>query len=833
MAFYLSPLVDVNEIDLSTTIPAVATSIGVIALRNTYKGAEGKQTFVTDEQDLIRAFGEPESVSYEDVLSALGFLKYGNKLYGTRVMSDDATLAGVTIPVGSGLTVDIDTIADGVGATTGSIVGGSGYSDDTAVATTGGTGTGLTVDTTTVTGAVTVVAINAGGTGYTAADVLTITGGGADATFVVSTISDGVVTAVTMNTSGTGYSDTQVVEVTGGSGTGLTVTVTDSNADGVPESVAIAWAGSGYAVDTDIATFSDADAFVHGGYGLEITVDDTGDGVLQDAEISIKEAGIGFVALDEYVVQGGNLDGVIVIDSADSDGVVTGISVKPATGGTGYLDGDYTVLPDFDYDLPTMTLDDLPSGDPDDFGDDVTVTTAGDKIWAIASSRGMWGNNVKIAFLDYATQRDMLTGVLDPDTYVDGGSFEQFAGVDSVLDKNVAISGDPNGSKDFLVAVMVKDQRKTTYVLKEIFNVTTDPDELDDGGDKRFVEDVINQQSNYMRVAVDATIIDENFDPTLVNDGWYQFKGGFNGNLGVDDASIIEAYQLYEDPETIDVNIIIDSNKSETVKSALVTLCEDRLDCMLTADCPKELVVNNKGNETVDLRDWRNGTGSFTTTNFNENTSYAALYGNWLEVYDKYNQKYRWIPASGYMAGIYARTDDVAEPWFAPAGLNRSVLTGIRRLAWNAKQGNRDILYSNGINPIVSFAGQGKVVWGQKTMLAKSSAFDRINVRRLFMVLEKAISTAAKYFLFEPNDTATRVLLVAMIEPFLRDVQSRRGIFDFKVICDDSNNTPERIDRNELWCDILIKPTRTAEFIVLNFVATKTGASFEEAAQAI
>jgi phage tail sheath protein FI len=319
----------------------------------------------------------------------------------------------------------------------------------------------------------------------------------------------------------------------------------------------------------------------------------------------------------------------------------------------------------------------------------------------------------------------------------------------------------------------------------------------------------------------------------LVNDGWYQFKGGFNGNLGVDDASIIEAYQLYEDPETIDVNIIIDSNKSETVKSALVTLCEDRLDCMLTADCPKELVVNNKGNETVDLRDWRNGTGSFTTTNFNENTSYAALYGNWLEVYDKYNQKYRWIPASGYMAGIYARTDDVAEPWFAPAGLNRSVLTGIRRLAWNAKQGNRDILYSNGINPIVSFAGQGKVVWGQKTMLAKSSAFDRINVRRLFMVLEKAISTAAKYFLFEPNDTATRVLLVAMIEPFLRDVQSRRGIFDFKVICDDSNNTPERIDRNELWCDILIKPTRTAEFIVLNFVATKTGASFEEAAQAI
>ncbi len=175
----------------------------------------------------------------------------------------------------------------------------------------------------------------------------------------------------------------------------------------------------------------------------------------------------------------------------------------------------------------------------------------------------------------------------------------------------------------------------------------------------------------------------------------------------------------------------------------------------------------------------------------------------------------------------------MADPWWAPAGLNRAVLTGVRRLAWNPKLGNRDILYSNGINPIVSFAGQGKVIWGQKTMLAKESAFNRVNVRRLFITIEKAISTAAKYFLFEPNDAVTRNLLINMIVPFLRDVQARRGIFDFRVICDETNNTPERVDRNELWCDILIKPTRTAEFIVLNFVATKTGASFEEAAAAV
>jgi len=206
------------------------------------------------------------------------------------------------------------------------------------------------------------------------------------------------------------------------------------------------------------------------------------------------------------------------------------------------------------------------------------------------------------------------------------------------------------------------------------------------------------------------------------------------------------------------------------------------------------------------------------------------VYSNWLEVYDKYNATYRWIPASGHAAGIFARTDNVTDPWFAPAGFNRGGLSNIRKLAWNPTLGNRDIIYQNGMNPIVSFAGQGKVIWGQKTMLDKSSAFNRINVRRLFMILEKAIATAVKYFLFEPNDDLTRLLLVNMIDPFLRDVKARRGVYDYLVICDETNNTPERIDRNELWCDIYVKPTRAAEFIVLNFIATKTGASFTEIA---
>jgi phage tail sheath protein FI len=304
----------------------------------------------------------------------------------------------------------------------------------------------------------------------------------------------------------------------------------------------------------------------------------------------------------------------------------------------------------------------------------------------------------------------------------------------------------------------------------------------------------------------------------------------------IEDADIIEAYELYADAERIDVNIFIDSNKSTTVKNEILSIVEGRKDAMGTMDVPKDLVVNNKGNEATDLRDWRIGTlgNAAPYEDFNVNSSYVALYGNWLNVFDKWNNKYRWIPAAGHAAGIYANTDDVAEAWFAPAGLNRAILNNVRKLAWNPVLGERNILYKNGINPIVSFPGQGKVIWGQKDMLDKNSAFNRINVRRLFIILAKAISTSLKFFLFEPNDTFTRLQIINLIDPFLRDVVARRGIFDFMIVCDERNNTPERVDRNELWCDIYIKPTRTAEFIVLNLIATKTGASFTElvAAQA-
>jgi len=186
------------------------------------------------------------------------------------------------------------------------------------------------------------------------------------------------------------------------------------------------------------------------------------------------------------------------------------------------------------------------------------------------------------------------------------------------------------------------------------------------------------------------------------------------------------------------------------------------------------------------------------------------------------------MPLNGDIAGLCVRTDLSRDPWWSPAGFNRGHIKNVVKLAWNPQKSQRDELYKNSINPVVTVPGQGTILFGDKTLQAKPSAFDRINVRRLFIVLEKAIATAAKFTLFEFNDEFTRSQFVNMVEPFLRDVQGRRGIYDFKVVCDESNNTGEVIDRNEFVGDIYIKPARSINFIQLNFVAVRTGVDFEE-----
>ena len=201
-------------------------------------------------------------------------------------------------------------------------------------------------------------------------------------------------------------------------------------------------------------------------------------------------------------------------------------------------------------------------------------------------------------------------------------------------------------------------------------------------------------------------------------------------------------------------------------------------------------------------------------------------------MYDKYNDVFRFVPLNGDIAGLCARTDNIADPFFSPAGFNRGQIRGAVKLAFNPNQSQRDELYKARVNPVTAFPGQGTVLFGDKTAQSKPSAFDRINVRRLFITLEKAISTAAKFQLFEFNDEFTRAQFRNLVEPFLRDVQGRRGITDFTLVCDDSNNTADVIDRNEFRADIFVKPARSINFIQLNFIATRTGVAFSEVAGA-
>lgn len=282
-------------------------------------------------------------------------------------------------------------------------------------------------------------------------------------------------------------------------------------------------------------------------------------------------------------------------------------------------------------------------------------------------------------------------------------------------------------------------------------------------------------------------------------------------------------FDLFEDAETVDVNLLFsvpgaNSGDDVTLANDLLSIAATRKDVVAFISPPIEDTVGT-ATPAADVKAFADQLTS---------TSYGVIDSTALKVYDKYNDVYRWIPAAGHMAGLCANTDQVADAWFSPAGFTRGQILGITKIAFNPKQADRDTLYKARINPIVSFPGQGTVLYGDKTAQAKPSAFDRINVRRLFITLEKAIATAAKFQLFEFNDEFTRAMFRNMVEPFLRDVKGRRGITDFAVVCDATNNTGEVVDTNRFVADIYIKPARSINFITLNFIATRTGVEFSE-----
>ncbi len=304
---------------------------------------------------------------------------------------------------------------------------------------------------------------------------------------------------------------------------------------------------------------------------------------------------------------------------------------------------------------------------------------------------------------------------------------------------------------------------------------------------------------------------------------------------GTDDYAVTageieKAYDKFSDTESIDVNLIIggpssivaDTSSGQDTHVTMITdLVEKRRDCVAFVS-PHRGAVVNVANDTTQTENVK------TAFDLCPSSSYVVFDSGYKYMYDKYNDVFRFVPLNGDIAGLCANTDRVADSFFSPAGFNRGNIRGAIKLAYNPNQAQRDILYRARINPVVNFPGQGVVLFGDKTALTKPSAFDRINVRRLFLLMEKAIATAAKFQLFEFNDEFTRAQFRNLVEPFLRDLQGRRGISDFRVIADASNNTGEVIDRNEFVADIFVKPARSINFITLSFIATRTGVAFTE-----
>lgn len=387
---------------------------------------------------------------------------------------------------------------------------------------------------------------------------------------------------------------------------------------------------------------------------------------------------------------------------------------------------------------------------------------------------------------------------------------------------------DNGGTNDELHVIVIDEDGKFTGAANTILEKWAFASKASDAksadGSSNYYKNIINDKSRYVwwtghqpggtnwgsaAAGLTFTSVTSPFTASL--------SGGADGTIG--NADIISAYDKFQNSDSVDVGLIISGPGNQTTVTSLITLVENRGDCVLFISPEKADVVDNSGDEVTDILAYRNVLTS---------SSYVVMDSGWKYQYDKYNDVYRWVPLNGDIAGLCARTDLERDPWYSPGGTNRGQIRNSIKLSWNPTKSERDDLYVKGVNPVVTFAGEGTILFGDKTLLEKPSAFDRINVRRLFIALEKTIARAARSSLFEFNDQFTRAQFVSIVEPYLRDVQGRRGITDFRVVCDETNNTAEVIDRNEFIGDIYIKPARSINYIQLNFVAVRTGVSFEE-----
>jgi len=830
MPFQLSPGVNVTEIDLTTVVPAVATSDGAIAGIFNW-GPVGERMLIDSEQKLVTVFGKPNSNTAETWFTAANFLSYSNRLYVVRA-ANTTSLHNRTDAASSAF-ANGDFVWDSVELNPTSDIINSGdpnaailladaneyYSlnDQVYFETDSGHDAfgGFTNKTFYY-----VSYVNS--TAYS----LSTTYGGANVAFTTVpnpgdllnllyytskvSLSHTVKNSVDFQNRETPFSDymTFVAKYPGAIGNSLKISVVDS-----PNA-----------------------------YSSAVLTDGNMD---HEFDVVVLEG-----AYDQALIKAGKYNVQLELNihtgSSKANVYFTPYSFTTAAGAVGDNPDAVTLVGTVSdaEDYSRVWAENLTVGDYLNLGN----TAIGNQRLKIASisesyevsGEGYWLN---VTFeTPYRLHTNFVANTtVNPELSRD---WEYHSVVDNPPQASEYSIQFGDGAVDGVHVVITDEMGMFTGVpgtiLETYSNLSRATDARGVGGGTIYYKDVINQSSQYVWVANPPFA--SGLASELTNTGsaaahTYMFEFGTDGYTGLNAplGTIASGYDLFASAEDVDISLILQGkpiagsttdnasgltiNNFQLANYIIDNIVEQRKDCVVFVSPDDTLVAAQRNNEATAIVAWRNAV---------RDSSYAVMDSGYKYQYDRYNDIYRWIPMNGDTAGLCARTDNQRDPWWSPAGFNRGQIKNLVKLRFNPRKADRDVMYKNGVNPVVSFPGQGTILYGDKTLQSKPSAFDRINVRRLFIVLEKAISTASKFTLFEFNDEFTRSQFKNLINPYLREVQGRRGITDFLVVCDGTNNTPERVDRNEFWGDIYIKPARSINFIQLNFVAVRTGVQFSE-----
>ena len=813
MPFQLSPGVAVVEKDFTSIVPAVSSSIGAFAGVFPW-GPVLEPVTVASENELVRRFGKPTDSNFQSFFTAANFLSYTNNLLLVR--ADAGSLNAVATTTGGLGTVTVNQAGSGYTSTSAAPAVTVGSPDQDG-------GTQAVVTSILSGGAISAVAVSSGGSSYASAPSVTISApsGGTGATFT-AVMSSPTLSSVVISGTGGEFTCTATTIAVGHlitiSGTlGGTGTIT-GYATGTTYKVS-AITGSGSSV-TGFTLTTTLDAAVVTTAGTPTGLTYTNESNQSVASVTITAGGSGYKGTVTASFSAGNATaGSVTIGSSS----ISGYTI--ATAGTGYSSP------------PVITVAAPPSGTTATASK--TISVAGVKVingetyntnfvngagvvgpWA-AKYPGAMGNSLKVSMADadtftgwtYAAEFDSAPDTSDYATNAAATNDELHI---IIIDEYGLISGTAG------------------TILEKFAFVSKAGDAKKADGTNNFYKNVINTRSEYIwwmdhttattGTTAWGTTAAATLDYKSLNAALSISLVGGTDDLAATDGEMQSAYALFQNAEAYDISLILAGKATSATATYIINnICEDRLDCVAFIS-PQDVssadpIIGSTSTEQNKVIAYRNALPS---------TSYAVLDSGYKYQYDRYSDKYRYVPLNGDVGGLCARTDYTNDPWFSPGGLNRGQIKNVVKLAFSPNKTQRDMLYKSGINPVVTFPGEGTVLFGDKTLLAKPSAFDRINVRRLFIVMEKAIATAAKFQLFEFNDGFTRAQFKNLVEPFLRDVQGRRGITDFVVKCDESNNTGEVIDRNEFVADIFIKPNRSINFITLNFVAARSAIAFSE-----